>query len=467
MPRAKSSTSRLVSNYFDELKAILVKYGLEGKGDRIYNVDEAGFNCEHKPVKVVARKSSRRPQFITSPRSALTTLITCGNAAGDSLPPFIIYKGKKVMEQLRKGGLPGTRVEISDSGWSNSSLFETFLKSHFTPYVNARRKEGEPVILIYDGHKSHVSIPVIKHARANNIILFVLPAHTSHFLQPLDVGVFSPMKAYYNGACSRYLREHPGEVITRYNLTHLIGEAYLHTVTQANLQAGFRATGIHPFHPERVDTDLICCPSTLVNQSQQPEAEPNGTPATSTTGVFLNSRRPIPPKTSEDNPKKRKFRWQPAGIAVTEDDNFQKICEANKSKANCDGDAGDDDVTPALKQPRHAKGKRVKDVRTRVGDSQIPGPSGIDGKRGEKVKDSVQRKLVFDHEEQDDDVVDDDSSSQCCVCHESIPRQVDRTHVFIIDWVKCDKCTHWVHLRYCCRWFRAPKAYLCPCCDDN
>ena len=117
------------------------------------------------------------------------------------------------------------------------------LPEELDSYVSDRRNQGEPGILIYDSHKSHDSIPIIKHARADNIILFVLPAQTSHFLQPLDVGVFSPMKACYNGACSRYLREHPGKIITRYNLTHLISEAYLHTVTQSNLQAGFRATG--------------------------------------------------------------------------------------------------------------------------------------------------------------------------------------------------------------------------------
>ncbi|POM59290.1 DDE superfamily endonuclease containing protein [Phytophthora palmivora] len=30
--------------------------------------------------------------------------------------------------------------------------------------------------------------------------IYVLPAHTSHFLQPLDVGVVQPFKAIYNSA---------------------------------------------------------------------------------------------------------------------------------------------------------------------------------------------------------------------------------------------------------------------------
>ena len=41
-----------------------------------------------------------------------------------------------------------------------------------------------PVLLIQDGHASDISIDLIEKARANDIHLLCLPAHTTHILQP-------------------------------------------------------------------------------------------------------------------------------------------------------------------------------------------------------------------------------------------------------------------------------------------
>ena len=49
---------------------------------------------------------------------------------------------------------------------------------------------SRPILLVLDGHGSHVSIDVIEYTRSNEIYLICLPSHTSHTLQPLDGGVF-------------------------------------------------------------------------------------------------------------------------------------------------------------------------------------------------------------------------------------------------------------------------------------
>ena len=108
MARAKASRPELVQLYFSEMSMVQEKYDLVKKPHLIFNIDEVGFNCEHKPVKIVAGHSCRRPQSIVSPRSAMTTVLCCGNAAGDSLPPFFIHKGKQCMDTLKAGALPGT-----------------------------------------------------------------------------------------------------------------------------------------------------------------------------------------------------------------------------------------------------------------------------------------------------------------------------------------------------------------------
>ena len=49
---------------------------------------------------------------------------------------------------------------------------------------------SRPVVLSQDAHASHVSVELIELARANDIHILCLPAHTSHIFQLLDVGVF-------------------------------------------------------------------------------------------------------------------------------------------------------------------------------------------------------------------------------------------------------------------------------------
>ena len=40
----------------------------------------------------------------------------------------------------------------------------------------------------------------------NNILLVVLPPHTSHLLQPLDVSIFSPLKKALSARVDRLIR---------------------------------------------------------------------------------------------------------------------------------------------------------------------------------------------------------------------------------------------------------------------
>ena len=103
---------------------------------------------------------------------------------------------------------------MSDSGWSNATIFKKYLEEHFLKYVQGH-EDGKHVLVLYDGHSSHVGVPLIEWARDHRIILMVLPPHSSHLLQPLDVGLFGPLKLAFSSQCSEFMRTNPGRVITR------------------------------------------------------------------------------------------------------------------------------------------------------------------------------------------------------------------------------------------------------------
>ena len=86
----------------------------------------------------------------------------------------------------------GTDGTVSESGWSNTEIFKKYLSDHFVKYVQGSSDSYK--LVLYDGHKTHLHPDIIQWALKNNIVLFVLPAHSSHILQPLDVAVLAPFK---------------------------------------------------------------------------------------------------------------------------------------------------------------------------------------------------------------------------------------------------------------------------------
>ena len=78
------------------------------------------------------------------------------------------------------------------------------------------RNPDEKRLLVVDGHNSHFSLDFLQFCSNNQIELFCLLPHTTHILQPLDVGLFAPLQAFY----SRRVEDHlclTGEAITKRN----------------------------------------------------------------------------------------------------------------------------------------------------------------------------------------------------------------------------------------------------------
>lgn len=68
---------------------------------------------------------------------------------------------------------------------------ETFLVWFRDVFLNFTSSLSGEKILFLDGHTSHISIPLTQFANEHNVTIMCIPAHTSHALQPLDVGEFN------------------------------------------------------------------------------------------------------------------------------------------------------------------------------------------------------------------------------------------------------------------------------------
>ena len=83
---------------------------------------------------------------------------------------------------------------MSDNGWTDNEIGLEWIKQCFEPETQCG---NEYRLLILDGYNSHITTKAIKFYIASKIILLCLPPHTTHLLQPLDVGIFAALATAY------------------------------------------------------------------------------------------------------------------------------------------------------------------------------------------------------------------------------------------------------------------------------
>ena len=240
--RARDSSLEAINSYFDVLSETYDQYDLADQPAVVFNMDESGFPLDPKPLKSVYARGSKNPTLLSSGQKSQVTVVACVSAAGQCLPPMVIWDRQTLQPDLAKGEVPGMVYGLSKKGWMNSELFHKWFKRHFLRYAPAVR----PLILLMDGHSSHYCLETIELAAEEEVILFTLPPNTTHLTQPLDKGVFGPFKQYWRQVCHDYLISHPGKVVNRYNFSSLFSKAWMQTMSCSNIISGFRTTGIFP-----------------------------------------------------------------------------------------------------------------------------------------------------------------------------------------------------------------------------
>ena len=177
----------------------------------------------------------------------------------------------------------------SEKGWIITDLFESWFLELFLPSAVSAR----PLLLLLDGHSTHYQLKVIKKARENDVLILCLPPHTTHATQPLDCGVFSPLKSQWSATCHEFFQKNLGKVITKFNFNQLFSQAWLKSLTPANLIAGFKVCDIHPFNRNA----LKAVPTHEINASEQTTA---GIEKTTTGRTLLTLEHEVPTNTSKE-----------------------------------------------------------------------------------------------------------------------------------------------------------------------
>lgn len=242
--RYKAVSYEVVETWFNAVTELFLAN--QYPPERIYNMDESGFGVvtsqSSRALVNIRGKSSWK---VVNGRQEWITAIGCISASGVALPPLLIFKAK----HTNSGWIPpiapsNWRFSTSNSGWTSDSHAYEWLTTVFEPETKPEDPDLRR-LLIMDGHGSHITANVIAYCMGNAIDLLILPPHTSHVPQPLDISVFAPLKralALETDAASRL----DFGRIQRVEWTKMYIRARERALIASNITSGWKAAGLWP-----------------------------------------------------------------------------------------------------------------------------------------------------------------------------------------------------------------------------
>ncbi|XP_044003732.1 MFS-type transporter clz9-like [Aphidius gifuensis] len=250
-------TEGMIRGWFKEIKCYLEKENLINiDATRIYNCDESAFALSPKGDKVIVKRGEKTSySFVANDEKECVTTLFCGNAAGQLLPPMVLFNYARLIPKSISITMPkGWGVGRTDSGWQTGESFYEWTANCFEPWLR-KEKIQFPVILYIDGHTSHMTLELSKFCKKKNIILIALHPNATHIIQPLDVAFFLPMKKVWKEVVRDWRAENDGASLKQEIYSGLLKQAIEKFDVQSILSSGFRASGLYPFSADAVKFD--------------------------------------------------------------------------------------------------------------------------------------------------------------------------------------------------------------------
>ena len=244
--KANACSKENISDHFTRLEHILQEYNLAKRPYLIFNITEVGLNPWHKPENSDQLLAKSHYSVSLCKSNEYTAIMGCGNAVGKQIPPYFVFPNDQFQPEWLSGGISGTDGTVSETGWSNSEILFKYIKNHLLKFVPQPTAEA-PILLIIDGHKIHVNVPLNEWASEHHVILFHLPAFTCHILEPLDVACSKPLETAFMRKKKILFRDREYGTLTNQQMCEIGSKAYLESHKKQSIISGFKQTGIIPF----------------------------------------------------------------------------------------------------------------------------------------------------------------------------------------------------------------------------
>ncbi|XP_045761191.1 uncharacterized protein LOC123876139 [Maniola jurtina] len=240
-----------IKEFFENVRPALE----ETRPGLIYNYDETNVTDDPGAIKVLVPRGHRRVERVQEHSKSSVSIMFCGTADGKMIPPMVVYKSKHLYENWTMGGPLGTIYRNSHSGWFDMNLFEVWFFKLLLPSIQEERIGNEKAVVIGDNLASHFSPEVVQAAIQNNIHFTTLTPNSTHIMQPLDVGIYGPLKRQWRKILDTWRKESRIRGIIPKPQFPMLLKRLMDAMApnlMKNLQSSFRTTGFYPFDPQVV-----------------------------------------------------------------------------------------------------------------------------------------------------------------------------------------------------------------------
>jgi DDE superfamily endonuclease len=299
LSRALACNRVVVDAWFEVLGNKMSELQLLERPTQIFNCDESGLSTNPGITRILTKRGIKNP-VVVIPGSGKEqyTILALASASGRHYPPFVIFKGKNLYDVWMVGGPSDALYGTSDNGWMNTDLFTHWFKNGFLKWTEGQPR---PLLLIFDGHMTHISLAVLELAIANEVHILCLPAHCSHLLQPLDVGVFKSAKDEWRKILKEWYKDSRMKSIDKGQFSKLLAKLY-NRMKPHHATSGFSKCGVFPFDPNAIADDKLAPAATFDRPEPRSSNDPRQTASASiasTVALIATSIATVTPTPSQ------------------------------------------------------------------------------------------------------------------------------------------------------------------------
>ena len=101
-----------------------------------------------------------------------------------------------------------------------------------------------PLLLLFDGHMTHITLPVIEKAMKERVIIVKFPTHVTDILQPLDVTCFGPLKRRWEQLLQERVNLFAAKSqLSKEDFVNQLCKIWKDGMRESNIVNGFSSTG--------------------------------------------------------------------------------------------------------------------------------------------------------------------------------------------------------------------------------
>lgn len=264
----------VIEAWMDKLGDLLQKYNFPP--ELIFNFDETMIDATGHKTKVLVRSHDPKPFTENDRKLQHISLGLCISASGGFICPLLILPLKY---------LPNLTPQVENffsfagqqNGFTDNKIWHNWIEKDLIPHINKVRTQiGKPdqkALLIVDSHSTRKHQPTITLFEEHNVMVIILPAHSSTIIQPLDLSV--------NGEFKRLLklrfktRDNEDGPTKRSRLLFVSVECLQGALLGMYIKDGFARAGIYPFSKKApLNSSLVKHQIDQIDFSATPKKKP-------------------------------------------------------------------------------------------------------------------------------------------------------------------------------------------------